>query len=104
MTITINDIQESALLSDSFYDRLDWQQFLIMAEQAYLKLNDALNRTLTHRKNSGKWIDARADVLKWNDITLKMSNYVRTKVPAWMYDEFNEYIEDVLSEAEKNRR
>jgi hypothetical protein len=103
MSVNVNNIRFSALLSDSYYDLLDWNQFLRIAEQSYLKLDDALNRSISAIPNSGRWIDAQVDVQNWNDVTLKMCDYVRTKVPYFMYEQFNEYIEDVLNEAEKNR-
>lgn len=104
MSLNIDNIRTSALLSDSYYDLLDWEQFLKVAEQSYIKLVNALDRSAAAVPNSGKWIDAHQDVLLWNDVTLKMCNYVRTKVPHFMYEQFNEYIEDVINEAENIRR
>ena len=96
---TINDIQENYLSDVCYYDKLDWNQFLMLAKQAYLKLDAALNKSAAAKYNSGRYIDAQVDIKRWNEITLKMDDYVRTKVPHWMADEFHEYIEEVLDNA-----
>ena len=96
---TINDIQENYLSDVCYYDKLDWNQFLMLAKQAYLKLDAALNKSAAAKYNSGRYIDAQVEIKQWNEITLKMDEYVRTKVPYWMADEFHEYIEEVLDNA-----
>lgn len=95
--ITINDIQEDVLTIEAYYSKLSWQQFLTLAGQAYLKLDNALNARMNAPKNSGKRIDAGVEVTRWDEITVAMDRYARTSIPAWMYDEFNEYIETVLN-------
>ena len=95
--ITINDIQEDVLTTEAYYSKLSWHQFLTLAGQAYLKLDNALNARMSAPRYSGKSIDAGVEVTRWDEITVAMDRYARTSIPAWMYDEFNEYVETVLN-------
>lgn len=95
--ITINDVHEDMLTIEAYYSKLDWQQFITLAGQAYLKLDNALNVRLSAPRYSGKWIDAGVDANRWDQVTRTIDNYARTSIPSWMYDSLNEYIETVLN-------
>lgn len=99
--LTIDSIKEEALVTRGYWQRLPWEQFLSMAEQAYLKLNSALDDLNRYPVNSGKRIDAQARVNHWNQVTWELDRYARTEIPYWMYEIMDARVIDALNTSDQ---
>lgn len=92
----LENVREDALTDVSYYQKCSYEQLMEIGVQMYLKLNQCLTdlNNLTH--NTGRYIDKKAEVERWNTATLSLEGYFISYVPYWVYDLFKDRVEEAL--------
>lgn len=92
----LDNVREDALTEVSFYQKCSYEQLMQIGVQMYLKLDKCLKDLMNLKVNSGKYFDKKAQVEWWNTATLSLEGYFISYVPYWVYEEYQERVEEAL--------